>query len=191
MKKIILSVASCLAALSLILPVSVSALEKICFVDVRQVIAQSEAGKKAQADFKKIFERRKVAIQNKEAELKKQKEAFDKQRPGMTETAAKEKEMELQKRYREYQRLVGDANEEMQRKDQELSRRLVPEVYRVMNAIGEKEGYTLILDINNPVVIYSARGNNITDQVISEFNKIPISNASEPKKAPAKKKKKK
>jgi len=62
----------------------------------------------------------------------------------------------------------------MKRKDQELSRRLLPEIYKVITAIGVRGGYTAILDISNPVAVYFSGENNLTDQVISEFNKVPI-----------------
>jgi len=172
-KKNIMTSLIFITALFLFLPAASSfAMEKIAFVDVRVVIAQSDAGKKAQAEFKKAFDKKKALIQSTEAELKRQKDTLDKQRPGMSEAAAKEGEMELQKKFREYQRLVNDTNEAMQRKDQELSRRLIPEIYKIMTAIGQREGYTLILDINNPVVVYASGGSNITGQVISELNKI-------------------
>jgi outer membrane protein len=182
------SVLALFAALLIFTPVAANA-EKIGFVDVREVLAKSEAGKKAQAEFKKTVDKRAGLIRQKEAELKKQKEAFDKERPGLSEIAAKEKEMQLQRKYREFQRIVNDANEEMRRKDQELSRRLIPEIYKVVNALGVREGYTLILDVNNPVVIYFAGGNNLTALVISEFNKVSIKTPE--KKKPARKGRKK
>lgn len=171
MKKNIAAILIFLVALALLLPAPAAA-EKIGFVDVREVLSRSNAGKKAQEEFKKVYEKRKAAIQSRDKELKKQTEAFQKQRPGITETAAKEKEMELQKKYREFQRMVSRAEEEVQRKDQELSRKLIPEIYKVIHVISARDGYTLILDINNPVVIYSYKGNNITEQVIAEFNKV-------------------
>lgn len=178
-----------LTALFLLFPAASSfALEKIAFVDVRAVIAQSDAGKKAQAEFKKAFDKKKALIQSTEADLKRQKEAFDKQRPGMSEAAAKEREVELQKKFRDYQRLVNDTNEAMQRMDQELSRRLIPQIYKIMTAIGQREGYTLILDVNNPVVVYAYGGSNITGQVISELNKVS-GKKKETKKTPRKGKK--
>jgi outer membrane protein len=186
MKKYCIPIITLLFALIISCPAPAAA-EKIGFVDVREVLSQSNAGKKAQAAFKKIFEKKKIAIQSRENELKKQTEAFQKQRPGMTEIAAKEKELELQKKYREFQRMVSSAEDEMRRRDQELSRKFIPEIYKVIHAISAREGYTLILEINNPVVIYSYKGNNITEQVIAEFNKIKI---SEPKKETRKKSRK-
>ncbi len=186
MKKTFAGVLFYLVAIALLLPAQAAA-EKIGFVDVREVIAQSDAGKKAQAEFRKIVEKRQGMLKSKEAALKKDKEAYEKQRPGLTEIAAKEKEMELQKKFREFQRLVSQAEDEMQRKDQELSRKLVPEIYKIINAIGEREGYSLILDTNNPVVIYSYRGSNITAQVIGEFNKVSVKETRKPAKKGKKK----
>ncbi|MBP8984802.1 MAG: OmpH family outer membrane protein [Syntrophobacterales bacterium] len=173
MKMFYLSAVGLVILLSLLVPATVRA-EKIGFVDIREVIARSEAGKKAQAEFKKAVEKKSQLVKQKEADLKKDKSEYDKVRPTLSDTAAKEREMELQKKYRDYQRLVNDAGEEMKRKDQELSRRLLPEIYKVITAVGARGGYTAILDISNPVVVYSSGENNLTDQVISEFNKVPI-----------------
>jgi outer membrane protein len=190
MKRYYVPVMILLVALALLLPAAANA-EKIGFVDVREVLAKSDSGKKALAEFQKAFEKKKAAIQSREGELKKQTEAFQKQRPGMTEIAAKERELDLQKKYREFQRMVSRTEEEMRQKDQELSRKLIPEIYKVIHAISAKEGYTLILDINNPVVIYSYKGNNITEQVLAEFNKIKLGESKkEPKKAARKSRKK-
>ena len=144
---------------------------KIGFVDLREIIATSESGKQAAAEFKKTFEKRRVSIQQMEADLKKRKDELDKQRSIVKEDVMREKEMEYQKHYRDYQRLVQDSNEEMARRDQELSQKLIPEVMRIVNAFGEKEGYGLILDINNPTVVYHAKANNITKRIVAELNK--------------------
>jgi len=190
MKKYYIPVMILLVVLALLLPAAASA-EKIGFVDVREVLAKSDAGKKAQADFQKIFEKKKAALRNRESELKKQTEAFQKQRPGMTEIAAKEKELELQKKYREFQRMVSRTEEEMRQKDQELSRKLIPEIYKVIHVISAREGYSLILDINNPVVIYFYKGSNITEQVIAELNKLKLDAPKKEAKKAARKSRKK
>jgi len=151
---------------------SAQASEKIGFIDMKEIIFNSEAGKSAAADFKKTFERKKAAIQQKETELKRQKDALDKQRSVLKEEAFKEKEMEYQRQFREYQRLVSDSNEELSARDQQLSGKLIPEIMKIVQSVGEKEGYTLILDVNNPIVIYHSKTNqNLTKRIISELNK--------------------
>lgn len=154
-------------------PISAFA-QRIGFVDIKQIVFQSEAGKKATAEFRSSFEKKKAAIQQKEAELKKEKQNVEQQQKAgiLKDTALKQLEHDYQVKFREYQRYVTEANEELGRKDQELTSKLVPDVYKVIEKIGEKDGYSLILDVNNPVVVYHSKGGtNLTARVLAEFNK--------------------
>ncbi|MDI6776700.1 MAG: OmpH family outer membrane protein [Syntrophales bacterium] len=145
--------------------------EKIGFVDIREVMLNSDAGKKAAEEFKKLLEKDRILIQERETELKKLKDEVEKQSSILTETARKEKEAAYQKKFRDYQLLVKDINEDLQAKDRELANKMVPEILKLLAAIGEKEKYTLILDIGTIQVPYFAKENDITKQVIEEFNK--------------------
>ncbi|MGC9975794.1 MAG: OmpH family outer membrane protein [Syntrophales bacterium] len=147
------------------------AAEKIGFIDMREIMIKSDAGKKASQDFSKLYEKDKVMIQKREDEMKKLKEDLEKQRSVLTESAMKEKEAEYQKKFRDYQLMVKDANEELQTRDQELSKKLVPDILKVINLIGDKEKYTLIIDVGSIPVAYFAKENNLTERVIQEFNK--------------------
>lgn len=147
------------------------AADKIGFIDVRGIMIKSEAGKKATKEFRKAFEKNKVKIEKEETKLKKLKEELDKQRLILKPEAIKEKEISYQTELRDYQRLVKDSNEELQRRDQALSRELIPEILKVVNTIGEKEKYTIILDVNSQGVAYLSKENDITDKVIKEFNR--------------------
>lgn len=151
------------------LPVAIAA-DKIGFVDVREVMLNSTEGKKASEDFKKTFEKNKAQISAKETELKKLKEDLDKQRSILKEAALKEKESAYQKKFRDYQLMVKDANEELQARDQELSKAMLPEIMKVISAIGVKEKYTAILDVGSMPVPFYAKENDLTKRVIEEFN---------------------
>jgi outer membrane protein len=148
-----------------------AAAEKTGFVDIREIMLSSTAGKKAAEDFKKSFEKDKAAIQEKENELKKLKDELDKQRPLLTEEAVKEKDLVLQKKYRDFQLLVKDSNEELQAKDQELSKKMIPDILKLVQTIGEKEKYGVIIDISAIPVAYYAKENDLTKRVIEEFNR--------------------
>jgi outer membrane protein len=147
------------------------AAEKIGFIDMREIMVKSDAGKKAAEDFGKLYEKDKSMIQKREGEMRKLKEDLEKQRSVLTENAMREKEAQYQKKFRDYQLMVKDANDELQRRDQELSKKLVPDILKVINAIGDKEKYTLIIDIGTIPVPYFAKENNLTQRVIEEFNK--------------------
>ena len=149
----------------------VSAAEKTGFVDIREIMLTSTAGKKAAEDFKKAFEKDKAAIQEKEAELKKLKDELEKQRPLLKEEVMKERETAYQKKFRDYQLLVKDSNEELQAKDQDLSKKLIPEILRLVQAIGEKEKFSMIVDVSAIPLAYYSKENDLTKRVVEEFNK--------------------
>jgi outer membrane protein len=145
------------------------AADKIGFVNVREVLVRSDAGKAMEAEFKKSVEEKRAAIQKKESELKRNKDNLEKQRSILTPQALQEKEMNYQVEFKEYERLVKDSNEELQMKDQFLSSKIIPEVVKVIRAIAEKEKYALILEESSAV--YASKENSLTDKVIKELNR--------------------
>ncbi len=161
-----------MAILALVLIESpATAAEKTGFVDIREVMVTSNAGKKAAEDFRKTYEKEKAAIVEKENELKKLKDELEKQRPLLKEDVIKEKDSALQKKYRDYQLLVKDSEEELRAKDQELSKKMLPEILKLVQAIGEREKYTMIIDMGQIPLAYYAKENDLTKRVIEEFNK--------------------
>ncbi len=145
--------------------------EKIAFINIKRVIATSESGKAATVELKKFVEAKKVQIQEKETVLKNMKNDLEKQRAVITEDAYKAKEIEYQKKLRDYKRFIEDANEEMRTKEQILFKKLVPEVFKIANGIGKKAGYACIIDVNTAGLVYHSDKNDITKQVVEEYNK--------------------
>ncbi len=161
-----------LVIMSLLLTASYAGADtKTGFVDIREIMLSSAAGKKASDDIKKVYEKNKSQIQELETELRKLKEELEKQKTILTEVALREKESAYQKKFRDYQILVKDANDDLQSRDQELSKVLIPEILKVVEAIGKKEKYTVIIDVSAIPIAYHAKENNLTKQVIEEFNK--------------------
>jgi len=125
---------------------------KIGFINMREIIQTSDAGKKAGEEMKKIADRRQAEITSMERELKNLKDELDRKSSVMTAAARREKESNYQKKLRDYQLMVNDANEELQKKDQEIVQRLMPEILKIVRTIAEKEKYTLVLDVAAMVI---------------------------------------
>ena len=164
-----------------------AAAEKIGFINIAEVIAKSEAGKKEEEQFKKIVEKDRLAIQEREKELQKLKEELEKQRPLLKEDVLRSREADYQKRFRDYQLVVKDANEDLQTRQQDIMKKLVPEIMKVVHAIGEREKYAMIVDLSIVPMAYHARENELTQRVIDEFNKTQTGKAPAGR-APARKK---
>jgi outer membrane protein len=145
---------------------------KIGFINMQEIIQQSNVGKKAGDEIRKIAEKKRDALMAMENELKKMKDELDKQRSAMKESAYKEKESAFQKKYRDYQLVVKDSQEELQGRDQEFAKKYIPEILKVVRAIGEKEKYTMVIDIASMPVPYYAKENDFSKKVVEEFNKV-------------------
>lgn len=151
------------------------AADKIGFINMQEIIQNSTAGKKAAEEFKRIFEKKQDSIKTMENEVKKMKDDLDKQAPMMTASARSDRETAYQRKMRDYQILVDDTNKELQKRDQEYSQKLIPQILKIVRSIAEREKYTLILDFSTMPLPYHDKALDISKRVIEEFNKTQSS----------------
>jgi outer membrane protein len=69
---------------------------------------------------------------------------------------------------KEIKQLREDMEEELRKKDIELSRKIVADLKKVLVTFSKTEGYTLILEKNSTVL--SAESMDITDQLIKLYD---------------------
>jgi len=148
------------------------AADKIGFIDMQEIMHDSVAGKKAADDFQKSYEKKKDEIKSAEAEIKKLRDELDKQGELMARDTRDEKEFAYEKKVRDYQILVQDAEDEMRKRDQELSQKLTMEIIKIVRAIAKKEKYALVIDVANLPVTYYDKENDFSKKVIEEYNKM-------------------
>ena len=148
-----------------------TAVEKIGFVDVREIMLNSDSGKKANEELKKLYEKNRLLVQGSETELHRIKDELEKQRSILTEAALKEKEAAYQQKFRDYQAIVKEANDSIQAKEQEFLKDMVAEIQKLINSIGEKEKFTVIFDLSSAAITFNNKANDLTKRVMDEFNK--------------------
>jgi outer membrane protein len=146
--------------------------EKIGFVNIKEVLMTSDVGKMTVEELKKTVDKVTKTKQDKEKELQKLKDELEKQRNTITEKAMKDKEQTYQKKFREYQDMLKDANEDMQAREQEFLGKYYPEIMKIVNSIGEKENFTIIVDLSSVPLAYHTKDNILTQRVTQEFNKL-------------------
>jgi outer membrane protein len=152
---------------------SYAAESKIGFINLREIMQKTDAGKKAGEEFKKLYDKKREGITAAENELKKLKDELDKQGPIMTEDTRREKGTAYQRKLRDYQLLVEDTNKEMKIRDEEITSKLIPPIMKVVRKIAEKEKYTLVVDVASAPVPYYAKENDFSKKVIEEVNNLP------------------
>jgi outer membrane protein len=146
---------------------------KIGFVNLREIMQNTNAGKKAGEEFKKLYDKKHEEIATAESGLKRLKDELDKQGSIMTETARQEKETTYQRKLRDYQLLVEDSNKEMKGRDEEIASKLIPQIMKIVRKIAEKDKYTLVIDVASMPLPYYAKENDFSKKVIEEFNNLP------------------
>lgn len=142
---------------------------KIGYIDLQKALNESEAGKEAKASFNRRVEELQKVLDEKQNELKKLQEELEKQKGLLTTEAKGEKEKVYQQKLKDVQRFAKDSQEELQQKDAELTKKILKDLREVIKKIGTDEGYTIILEKGDSLVLFAAEGVDITDKVIKTY----------------------
>ncbi len=148
------------------------AADKIAIINMKVILQKSLAGQEAAKEFQKIFDKTRAKIETEEKKLQQLKDTLEKQRLILTEEALKEKEIEYEKQYRDYKRLVEDSNNDMQRTNTEMSQKMIPDVLKIIAEMGKSGGYLAIWDADSPGLAYHAPQIDLSDKVIAEYDKV-------------------
>jgi outer membrane protein len=141
---------------------------KIGIVDLNRAVNESEQGKKAKSELEAMVKDKQEALDEKGKILEKLKSEIEKQGSVMSAVARKNKEDDLERLTREYQRALADSQTEVRKKESELTGHVVIELRKIINDVANEEKYELVLDKNPALVAYVNKGIDITDEVIKK-----------------------
>jgi outer membrane protein len=143
---------------------------KIGSVDIQRVINECQVGKEAKKLLTKEAEKFQGLIAEKQKELQAMKESLERQSLMLNPEARATREKELQTRLRDYQRWGEDVQNEMNQKRSEMERAIFVALQKVIQKLGTDEGYTLIVERNESIVLFSSKSTDITDLVIKAYD---------------------
>lgn len=166
MKKII-----ALLVLTLFVAVSVHAAEvKIGYVDLQKALNNCEAGKAAKEKISVKVKEYEEQIDLKQKDLKKMKDDLDKQGLILTDEKRAVKKRDFDQKIKDLERLTKDIQEELQQQDAEFTRQIITDFSKVINELGEKEGYTVILEKTESALLYADQNADLTDKAIKAYD---------------------
>ena len=139
---------------------------KIGTIDMQKAIQTSESGKKAKAELETAFNKKKKELQTEEATLKKMQEDFQKKQAALSESAKKDQQAKMQERFMKYQELLQKSQSEIQKREQEMSAPIIAKIREKVAEIAKKKGYSLVLEKNENVVIFSVEKDDLTEEVM-------------------------
>jgi outer membrane protein len=143
---------------------------KVGIVDLQRGLNESSAGKRAKDQFKGEFEKMQEGLKREKESLDRLKDDLDKKSVVLADEQRKSKLEDFERRRLALRRKLEDSDAELRKKDQELTGSILKDLAVVIQEIGEREGYTLILENSSSSVLYGSKTIDITDSVIKAFD---------------------
>ncbi|MEE9213329.1 MAG: OmpH family outer membrane protein [Thermodesulfobacteriota bacterium] len=143
---------------------------KVGYIDLQKVIRDSKAGKAAKASFEKEFQQKKVIIESKKRNVDSLREDFIKNAQVMSESARKQKAEDIDKKEKDLLRTQEDFKEELQKKDFELTQKILRDIEGILKQIGDSGDYAIIIEKIEGGVVYSSKSADVTDMVIQAYD---------------------
>lgn len=161
-----------LGAMAMVFGLHVQAAEvTIGFVDMQKALQSVEAGRKAKSQLEKEFNAKKKELQSEEAAIQKLGEEFKKQQLVMSDEGRAKKQQEIQERIMKFQQMTARSQSEIQQKEQELTQPIIAKLRSIVGDLAKTKGYSLILEKNENTVLYHQEKDDLTGDVINQFNK--------------------
>ena len=143
---------------------------KIGVVDFQRILEVSSAGKSAQAEIKSQGEKMEADLKKKGSELEELKNRLEREALVMSREMREEKEREFRIKINDFKSLEKKYKEEFKALNNRLVDRIKKELYELIEEIGKKEGYLLIIEKWEAGVVYAPTAIDITDKVIIQYN---------------------
>jgi outer membrane protein len=141
---------------------------KIGVLDTRKIMYESKAAKEARSIFLMDLEKKRGVLKTKEQEVRALDQEINKDGPKMEAAKLKVKRDKLAEEIKELQRLKTDLNDDLKKKDAELTQKILKEIESIVKAYSKKEKYTIILD--RRVVIDFDKTIEITGDIIKLYD---------------------
>jgi len=141
---------------------------KIGVIDMQRVLETSSAGKAALSEIKQQRQEMESALQRKKEEIEQLRKQLERDAMVLSREKREEKEREGRIKINDIKTMQKRYVAELKQQEKKHLQRMQKAVYEIIERIGKKEGYLLI--VNKAGVLYSPMSTDITDQLIKEYN---------------------
>ena len=154
---------------------------KIGIVDFQRILKTSSAGKKATAEINKRGKKIEADLKKKGEEIEATKNKLEREALVMSREMREEKEREIRIKINDFKSLQKRYVAEFKENEKRLVGRIQEEILTIIDEMGKKEGFLLILEKREAGVMYSPNTIDITDRLIQKYNASFARNAEKDK----------
>ena len=145
---------------------------KLAYVDVQRALNECDAGKKAKSEFQGRVETLESRLQRQQSEVQSLKDQIEKKGMLMNPEQRGSLQDQYMNKLKNFERDYKDSKDELQRKDNEITAKIVHDLAQVIRTIGERDAYTMVMEKGS--ILWGAPGIDITDQVIRSYNSMHV-----------------
>ncbi|HVB83217.1 MAG TPA: OmpH family outer membrane protein [Candidatus Binataceae bacterium] len=145
---------------------------KIAYVDIQRALNECNNGKRARSNIRVEAQRAQASLQREQAQVQGLKDELDKKGMLMPPDQRQNLEDELAKKLRTFQDDVKNERDELHRKDNEATAAIVRDIATVVQQLGERNGYTVVMEKGG--LLWGLPSADITEQVIRSYDSMNV-----------------
>jgi outer membrane protein len=143
---------------------------KLGFVDLQRALMETEEGRKARSDLKKIFDQKQKELDEQQTDLKKKIDDLEKRRTLLGADKVKQIEGELQGQMQKVQQTYMRHQNELQQKEQEATGKIFERMQRIIAKISTSENFAMVFDRQQAGLVFAKPHLDLTNEVIRRYN---------------------
>ena len=143
---------------------------KIGVIDFQRIVKTSSAGKKAMAEINKKGKEMEVDLKKRGTEIEEMKKNLDREALVMSKEMREQKGRDFRIKLNDFKTLEKKYSNDLRTLNARLVSRIQKDVFKIVEEIGKKEGFLLIVEKLEAGVVYSPNSIDITDRVIQKYN---------------------
>jgi len=143
---------------------------KLGYVDLQRALNETDDGRKAKANLKKIFDQKQKELDEQQESLKKDIDDLNKKKTLLPPEKVQAKEAELQERMQKVQQTYMRHQQDLSAKEQEATGKIFERMSRIISKIAVAENFTMIFDKTQSSVLFAKPHLDLTNDLIRRYN---------------------
>lgn len=149
------------------------AAERFGYVDFQRALNEVSEGRQAKTQLELTYAQRQRELDKRQTDLEALKQQLEKDRLVLSADALRAKEEEYRQRFMELTQKLGEFKSELAQQEARLTGEILNALRQIVREIGAQEGYTMILEKSQDVVLFSPSDSDLTSRVIKAYNALP------------------
>ena len=143
---------------------------KIGVFDLQRIVIESSAGKLMQKQAKERHTEYQQKLGNEQKQLQEMQKALEREALVLSAEKSDEKQRAFRIRVNDFKKMQNDFGKEMKKLENELKGKIIKETFAIVETIGKKEDYLMIVEKKTAGVFFAQDQLDITDKIIKQYN---------------------